>query len=68
MRFPEILITTRQAYGHTRIYPACRISHLLCEIKGSPCLIKRDLERLQEIGFTVRDVTPRLDEKASESA
>jgi hypothetical protein len=64
---PELLITTRQSYGHTRIYPACRVSQLLCEIKGSPCLTQRDLDRLQEIGFTVRDVTPRLGEKASES-
>jgi hypothetical protein len=54
----ELFIITRQSYGHTRIYPACRVSQLLCEIKGSTCLNKQDLERLREIGFEIKDVTP----------
>lgn len=44
---------TKNVYGVTRLYPACKMSIALTEIKGAPTLTNRDIETLARAGASI---------------
>lgn len=57
----ELMLQVKHQYGLERIYPKNETAELFCALLGRKTLIRRDLEVIQRLGFTVTWVPQTLE-------
>jgi len=57
-----VTVSLREVYGVVRIYPVNARAMSLLSLAGTKTFSKDHLRAIEELGFTVRTVAPKLDD------